>query len=318
VVEVVVALTESDKSSDDVITGAVAVVEGLVTKPVSKGVDTEGGLLDEEDTENTSVDEASKPVTPAETCDKSREDEAHEENDLEVVLVLPDDNGVVIEIGDVGAANSLGVLLHEHPAEVRVKKTLPDAVGVLLGVGVTVVSAVVPSPPSDGALNGTAANGSKEDLERKSGGVGSVRPQTMVSGGNTEASGEVEGDRPDGGLQVQRGPVCGDETAHRNANDEDDIEPVDVLVPVLLCHWSLGDVGLLGVVVLVPDRLLRVGLGCSRRLAGQVGRVNGRHAGYGLMRRHLVVRCVFLCRNWLLGIAVVGRQVRYELPGMTA
>jgi hypothetical protein len=31
-----------------------------------------------------------------------------------------------------------------------------------------------------------------------------------------------------------------------------------------------------------------------------------------------VVRCVFLCRNWLLGIAVVGRQVRYELPGMTA
>ena len=85
VVEVVVALTESDKSSDDVVTRAVAVIEGLVTEPVGKGVDTEGGLLDEEDAEDTSVDEASEPVTPAETCNKSREDETHEENNLEVV-----------------------------------------------------------------------------------------------------------------------------------------------------------------------------------------------------------------------------------------
>lgn len=88
-------------------------------------------------------------------------------------------------------------------------------------------------------------------------------PQTVVAGGDTEASGKVEGDGPDGSLEVERCPVGGDETAHGNANDEDDIEPVDVLVPVLLCHGSLSDVRLLGVIGLVPDRLLRVRLGRS-------------------------------------------------------
>jgi len=126
VVEVVVALTESDDGGDDVITGRVAVVERLVTEPVGKGVDTEGGLLDEEDTEDTGVDETTEPVTPAETGNEGGEDQTHAENDLEVVLVLPDDNGVVVEVGDVGTANSLGVLLHDHPTEMRVEKTLAD------------------------------------------------------------------------------------------------------------------------------------------------------------------------------------------------
>ena len=204
--------------------------------------------------------------------------------------MLPDNNGIIVEIGDVGAANALGVLLHKHPAEVRVEKTLPDAVGVLVGVGVAVVSAVVTGPPSDRTLNGTATNSSKEDLERNAGGVGSVCPQTVVASGDTEASGEVEGDGPDGSLEVERCPVGSNETAHGNANDEDDIEPVDVLVPVLLCHRSLSDVRLLGVVGLVPDELLRERLGGSGRLAGEVGRVHGGHAGNELMRRHRVVR----------------------------
>ncbi len=48
-VEVVVPLPEGDESSDDVVAGRVAVVEGLVTEPVSQRVDAEGGLLDKED-----------------------------------------------------------------------------------------------------------------------------------------------------------------------------------------------------------------------------------------------------------------------------
>ena len=288
VVEVVVALAESDKSSDDVVTGAVAVIERLVTEPVGKRVDTESGLLDEEDAEDASVDEASEPVTPAETSHESREDEAHKEDDLEIVLVLPDNNGVIVEIGDVGAANSLGVLLHEHPAEVGVEQTLPDTVGVLVGVGVAVVSAVVAGPPSDGTLDGATPDGSQEDLERDRRGVGSVSPQTVVTSGDTETSSEVEGDGPDGSLQVERSPVGGDEAAHGDANDESDIEPVDVLVPVLLCQGSLSDVRLLGVVLCVPDRLLRVRLGGGGRLAGQESRVNGLHASGGLVGRHVV------------------------------
>jgi hypothetical protein len=36
------------------------------------------------------------------------------------VLVLPDNNGIIVEIRDVGAADALRVLLHDHPADVRV------------------------------------------------------------------------------------------------------------------------------------------------------------------------------------------------------
>jgi hypothetical protein len=81
-----------------VVPGRVAVVKWLVSQPVSKGVDAERRLLDEEDSKNTSVDEATEPVTPAETSHKAREDQAHEKNYLEVVSVLPDDNGVIVEI----------------------------------------------------------------------------------------------------------------------------------------------------------------------------------------------------------------------------
>jgi hypothetical protein len=167
VVEVVVTLTESDKSGDDVITGRVAVVEGLVTKPVGKRVDAEGGLLDEEDAEDTGVDEATHPVTPHETSDGRGENQAHGDNGLDVVLVLPDDDGVLVEVGDVSAADTLGVLLHDHPAEMAVEETLADRVGVLVGVGVAVVGAVITAPPADGTLNSSSTDGGEEDPEGK-------------------------------------------------------------------------------------------------------------------------------------------------------
>ena len=65
VVEVVVSFAKCDESGDDVISRRVAVVEWLVTEPMCEGVDTECGLLDEEDAENACVDEAAEPVTPA-------------------------------------------------------------------------------------------------------------------------------------------------------------------------------------------------------------------------------------------------------------
>lgn len=167
VVEVVVTLAESDKSSDDVVPRAIAVVEGLVTEPVGKRVDAESGLLDKEDAEDTSVDEATNPVTPAKPSDDGREDQTHEENNLEVVLVLPDNDRILVQVGDVSAADALGVLLHEHPSEVAVQEALANAIGVLVGVGVAVVGAVIAAPPADGALDGTTADGSKENLQRK-------------------------------------------------------------------------------------------------------------------------------------------------------
>lgn len=109
---------------------------------MGKGVDAEGGLLDEADAEDAGVDEAAEEVVEHEAAEEGGEDEAHEDDALEVVAVLPDNDAVLVEVGDVSAANSLGVLLHDHPADVGVQETLADRVGVLFGVGVSVVRAV--------------------------------------------------------------------------------------------------------------------------------------------------------------------------------
>lgn len=176
VVEVMVTLAEGDQCSDDVITRAVAVVKGLLTEPVGKRVDAEGGLLDDEDTEDSSVDEATPPITPAEAGDQSRESQSHEENDLDEVGVLEDNDGVLVKISDVGTAGTLGVLLDDHPAEMAVKQALPDGVGILLGVGISVVSAVTLGPPTSGTLHGTGTNGSEVNTEREAGFVAAMRP----------------------------------------------------------------------------------------------------------------------------------------------
>jgi len=155
VVEVVVSLAKSHEGSEDVIAGRVAVIEGLVAEPMGERVDAEGSLLDEKDTENTSVNIAASPVTPAEAGNKRWEDDAHDKCDPNVVLVLPDDNRVLVEIADVGTANSFGVLLHDHPTQVAVEEALANAVGIFGSVCVTVVGSVVAGPPSDAAFNST-------------------------------------------------------------------------------------------------------------------------------------------------------------------
>lgn len=73
-------------------------------------------------------------------------------------------------------------------------------------------------------------------------------------------------------------PVRGDEAAQRDEEDEVDVEPVDVLVPVLQRHGLLADVRLANIVSLASHGLevggpIREGLGLLHR----GGR--GRHGG---------------------------------------
>lgn len=199
---------------------------------MGKGVDAEGGLLDEEDSENTGVDEAALPVTPTQTSNNSRNNETHNGNNPEVVLVLPDDNGVLVQVGNVGTANALGILLHDHPANVRVQETLADRVGVLVGVGVAVMSPVIARPPSDGTLNCTTTGGSKENLQRRRRGVRAVGPKTVIPRRYSQTGVKVVEDGPDERLGLE-GSLCRlVKTDGRNNENEGDIEPVDVLIPV--------------------------------------------------------------------------------------
>ena len=56
--------------------------------------------------------------------------------------MLPNNDGVLIQVGDVRPADTLRVLLHDDPADVRIKEALPDRIRVLDGVCVPVVRAM--------------------------------------------------------------------------------------------------------------------------------------------------------------------------------
>ena len=98
VVEIVVALTKCHQCGEDMVTRRVAVIKRLVTEPMSKGVDTEGGLLNEEDAEDASVDEATEEVVEGKATKDGGKDQAHEDDDFEVMTVLPDDYGIFVQV----------------------------------------------------------------------------------------------------------------------------------------------------------------------------------------------------------------------------
>jgi hypothetical protein len=60
---------------------------------------------------------------------------------------------------------------------------------------------------------------------------------------------------PDSGLQLEWCPICSNKSIDWKCDNESDIEPVDVLIPVGTGNRLLGDMWLLRVVLLVADRL---------------------------------------------------------------
>ena len=87
-------------------------------------------------------------------------------------------------------------------------------------------------------------------------------PKPVVTSCDSEPGAEIVGNSPDGRLPPQWCPDGGDEAGKRDADDENDIKPVDMLVPVLPRQRRLGDVRLLGVVFLIPHRLGGCGFAC--------------------------------------------------------
>lgn len=81
----------------------------------------------------------------------------------------------------------------------------------------------------------------------------------MVAGSDTKTGREIVGNGPDGGRKTERRPVGSDEASNRNTDNEGDVEPVDVLVPILSRDREISDVRLARVVGLVSVWLLLLG-----------------------------------------------------------
>jgi hypothetical protein len=176
VVVVVVSFAECDKSGDDVVAGRMSVVKGLVTEIVCKRVDTECGVVNKDESANSGVEESTSPIPPKQTSNGSRDKETHDEDDKSVVLVLRADERVRVEIGNVCAANTFGILLENHPAEMSVHQSFANRVGILLGIGISMMGTVIPRPPSDRAFNGTTSNRGKNVLKWSRSGIRTMSP----------------------------------------------------------------------------------------------------------------------------------------------
>lgn len=225
-VEVVITLSESCKSSDDVVPGRVSVFEWLVSEPVSKRIYTEGSVVDEHQTEYSGVEVSASPVTPTKSSNEHREEESHSDGNLAVVAVLPHDDWVCVQVGNVGSANLLWVLLQNHPTEVRVPESLSDRVWILFGVGISMMSSVISRPPSDGALDGTASKGSQDESQDRGGRVRTVSPIPMISSCYTQTGTEVVDEGPYGSFVIEGGGESPVYSNHRYDEDDWDVEPV--------------------------------------------------------------------------------------------
>ncbi|KAH3665888.1 hypothetical protein OGAPHI_004077 [Ogataea philodendri] len=200
VVEVVVAFSESNQSGQDVVSWGSSVVKWLLSNPVSKRVHTESSLLNEGGSEQSSVNESSPEV--------------------------------VKQIANVGSCLVSWVWNKKHPSHVGVPKTSLGIIWISWCVCVSVVDSVLVSPHLDGTFNGRGTKKSKEDLQRSFAIVGSVSPVSVVSGGDGETAKAVENDGGDECVPSQWNPSCGNQSSHRHSQDKDEVQPIDVLVPV--------------------------------------------------------------------------------------
>ena len=64
---------------------------------------------------------------------------------------------------------------------------------------------------------------------------------------DTETGEEIVGDGPNGSLELQRHPERLDAPIQRDSNDEEDVQPVDMLVPVVAIDSRIGDMDLLSI-----------------------------------------------------------------------
>jgi hypothetical protein len=141
-------------------------------------------VVHEEKPRGGGVEVTTLPVAPAEAGDGRWENEAHEGDQVEVVLVLPPDDLVLAEVADVRDPR-LAARLEDHPTNVGVPEAFVGVVRVKVGVGVAMVGAMTARPPLDRALDGASADDSENVLKCLGRVIGAVRPKTVVASRDT-------------------------------------------------------------------------------------------------------------------------------------
>lgn len=116
-------------------------------------------------TKNTRIYISSTSIVPAEPGNNCRYDETHEENQLDVMLVLPPHDGALAQIADVRHTGPTA-RLQKHPTYMRVPETLMGIVRVEVGVGIAMVRPVTSGPPFNRAFHSSGSSKGEVVLQR--------------------------------------------------------------------------------------------------------------------------------------------------------
>ena len=115
--EIVVPLAVRDEGEQRVVAAGVAFRVGAGSVEVRHGIDQEGRVVDQCDTEKPAP-EKSPERAAEESADQSRNPQAHDEADRTVETELPPDKAVRPKVGDI-VVRALGRLRVEQPEDVR-------------------------------------------------------------------------------------------------------------------------------------------------------------------------------------------------------
>jgi hypothetical protein len=143
----------------------------LFTQPMGKRVDTESGLLDKGESKNACIHQTTLPITPTQASYQHWKQHPEHQNGRSIMPVLPDNNRILVQIRDIRSSLILGILLQDHPHEMRIPNPLHNTVRIFRGIRPSMMRSVFTAPPPNGPLHRTSASTSQENPERKASNV---------------------------------------------------------------------------------------------------------------------------------------------------
>ncbi len=122
-------------------------------------------MVDSGQTQKRGVVETAGPITPEITGNSCGDDEGKPWEDLEVMPVLEHHELVVLQVADISRPGRC-FLFKDYPSHMRPKEALICAVGIKFGVGVAMVSTMLPCPPKSRPLRRRSTPYEQEQVQR--------------------------------------------------------------------------------------------------------------------------------------------------------
>lgn len=186
-------------------------------------------VVDKEQTSERRIEITAPPIAPEVTGNDGRNDNAHQEDEPDEPVMLPTDDGVAGEIRDISDTR-LATGLEDHPTDMRPEEPVMGTIGVEIGVRVTMMSTVTARPPLDRSLNSTRASDREKVFERTRSVVGTMGPQAVVTGSNTDTSEKVVENGENGSLELERSSEPAVDRGDRSEGEGNDRDPLSLLV----------------------------------------------------------------------------------------